>query len=100
MAGCSAEKKIPICPSTFHSQLQLHLFCFLSLHLGLTKSYLFLLDRGYVRGIASILVVKDLFEEADWVKIIKWLGSVEGSPRYLWRAKKIPFQNKKKKTAK
>lgn len=47
LAGRLAEKKILICPSTFHFQHELHLFCFPSLPFGLTKPYLFLLDRGY-----------------------------------------------------
>lgn len=46
LAGRLAEKKILICPSTFHFQHELHLFCFPSLPFGLTKPYLFLLDRG------------------------------------------------------
>ena len=41
LAGCSAEKKILICPRAFHFQLELHLFCFLSLPFCLTKPYLF-----------------------------------------------------------
>ena len=40
----------------------------------------------------STLVVNDLFEGAGRVTIIKWLETVEGSPRYFWRAIKIQFQ--------
>lgn len=47
LAGRFAEKKILICPSTFHFKHELHLFCFPSLPFGLTKPYLFFLDRGY-----------------------------------------------------
>lgn len=52
LAGCPTEKKILICPSTFHFLHELHLFCFLSLPFGLKKPYLFLLDRGYGLEIA------------------------------------------------
>jgi hypothetical protein len=34
----------------------------------------------------------DLFEGAGRVTIIKWLETVEGSPMYFWRAKRIQFQ--------
>ena len=53
LAGCSAEKKILICPSAFHFQLELQLFCFLSLPFCLTKPCLFCLDRGYGLGMAK-----------------------------------------------
>lgn len=51
--------------------------------------------EAIVWELPSTLVVNDLFEGAGRVKIIKWLETVEGSPRYFWRAKKIRFQYKK-----
>lgn len=83
LAGCLAEKKILICPSTFHFQHEQHLFCFPSLPFGLTKPYLFLLDRGYDLEIVRHSVVNDLLEGAGGFTIFKWLAIAEGSLRYF-----------------
>ena len=91
MAGCGAEKKIRICPSAFHFQLELHLFCFFLTSFLPHKALSFPFWTE-VWEWPSTLVINDLFDGAGGVTIIKWLETVEGSPRYFWRAKKIQFQ--------
>lgn len=68
--------------------------CFVFSHfLSASQSPIFSFwTEAMVWELPSTLVVNDLFEGAGGVKIIKWLETVEGSPRYFWRAKKIRFQ--------
>jgi hypothetical protein len=54
LTGCPAEKKIPIYPRAFHFQLELHLFCFLSLPFCLTKPNLYLFGQRFGDGQAHL----------------------------------------------
>lgn len=67
--------------------------CFVFFHfLSASKSPIFSFwTEAMVWKLPDTLAVNDLLEGADGVTIIKWLETIEGSLRYFWGAKNIPF---------